>query len=211
MPSPSLKDNWTATWNSLNKRYQMITGTVIVFGIISSLQFFFAHIQERKGAVLNDWLLALIPAHDVSVLIFGLIWGMGLLILIRAIYNPSIYITFCWTFIFIYVVRFFTLSVVALDPPPGLVPLLDPLSSFFYANAPITKDLFFSGHTSTMVLIYLCLEKRTDKIIALIAAFAVACLLLVQHIHYTIDVLAAPVVVYGCYRLTRYLFFKNPL
>ncbi|HEX3386290.1 MAG TPA: phosphatase PAP2-related protein, partial [Mucilaginibacter sp.] len=70
------------------------------------------------------------------------------------------------------------------------------------------KDLFFSGHTSTMVLIYLCLQKRTDKLIALIAAFAVACLLLVQHIHYTIDVLAAPVVVYPCYRLTRYLFFK---
>jgi hypothetical protein len=105
-------------------------------------------------------------------------------------------------------VRFVTLSVVALDPPPGLVPLVDPLSSAFLAGAAITKDLFFSGHTSTMVLIFLCLEKRTDKIIALIAAFAVACLLLVQHIHYTIDVLAAPMVVYPCYRLTRYLFFK---
>jgi hypothetical protein len=99
-------------------------------------------------------------------------------------------------------------GVVVLDPPVGMVNLVDPLSSVFSGNAVITKDLFFSGHTTTMVLIFLCLEKRTDKRIALIAAFAVACLLLVQHIHYTIDVLAAPVVVYPCYRLTRYLFFK---
>ena len=206
MPSPSLKDNWTVFWNSRNRRYQMIIGTVIISAIIFSLQFFFAYIQKRQGAVLNDWLLARIPPHNVSLLIFTLIWGMALLILIRAISNPSIYITYCWTLIFVYSVRFVTLSLVPLDPPTGMVPLVDPLSSVFYGNVSITKDLFFSGHTTTMFLIFLCLEKRTDKIIALIAAFAVACLLLVQHIHYTIDVLAAPIVVYPCYRLTRYLF-----
>ncbi|OIQ68657.1 PAP2 superfamily protein [mine drainage metagenome] len=105
--------------------------------------------------------------------------------------------------------RFVTLSLVALNPPQGMILLEDPVNSAFYHNAVITKDLFFSGHTATMVTIFLCLEKRGDKIIALIAAFAVACLLLLQHVHYTIDVLAAPVVVYACYRLTRYLFFTE--
>ncbi|HZX58938.1 MAG TPA: phosphatase PAP2-related protein [Mucilaginibacter sp.] len=208
MASPSIKDNWSVIWNSSAKRYQMIIGTVIVAAIIYSLPFFFAYIQKRNGAVLNDWLLARIPPHDVSVFIFGLIGAMALLILIRAVKDPSIYITYCWTLIFVYIVRFVTLSLVALDPPPGLVPLVDPISSFFSRTTVITKDLFFSGHTATMVQIYLCLEKRRDKLIALIAAIAVACLLLVQHIHYTIDVLAAPVVVYACYRLTRYLFFR---
>ncbi|GAC1307556.1 MAG: hypothetical protein NVSMB24_19640 [Mucilaginibacter sp.] len=185
----------------------MIIGTVIMLAIIFTLPFFFALIEKRKGALLNDWLLTRIPPHNVSVLIFAIIWGMALLILVRAINNPSIYIAYCWTLIFVYIVRFVTLSLVALDPPPGMVPLVDPLSSVFYGNASITKDLFFSGHTTTMVLIFLCLEKRTDKIIALIAVFAVAYLLLVQHIHYTIDILAAPVVVYPCYRLTRYLLY----
>jgi hypothetical protein len=179
MPSPSLKDNWTVIWNSHYRHYQMIIGTVIMLAIIFILPFFFAHIEKRNGAVLNDWLLARIPAHNVSVLIFAIIWGMILLIVIRAINNPSIYITYCWTLIFVYIVRFVTISVVALDPPPGMVPLVDPLSSVFYGNATITKDLFFSGHTTTMVLIFLCLERRTDKIIAFIAAFAVAYLLLV--------------------------------
>src|SRR5579862_1124639 len=121
MPTPSLNDNWKATWNSRNKRYQIIIGSVIIAAIIFSLQFFFAYIQNRKGAVLNDWLLARIPPHDVSVLIFGLIWGMALLIIVRTAKNPSIYITYCWTLIFVYLVRFATLSLVALDPPPGLV------------------------------------------------------------------------------------------
>ncbi len=208
MLSPSLKHNWSVIWNSSAKRYQMIIGTVIIAALIYSLPFFFAYIQKRKGAVLNDWVLARIPPHDASVFIFGLIGAMALLIIIRAVKNPSIYITYCWTLIFVYIVRFVTLSLVALDPPMGLVPLADPISSFFSGTTVITKDLFFSGHTATMVQIFFCLEKRRDKMIALIAAFAVACLLLVQHIHYTIDVLAAPVVVYGCYRLTRYLFFK---
>jgi len=208
MPSPSIKDNWKVTWQSRNRRRQIIIGTLVMAAIIYVLPIFFAHIQKRQGAVLNDWLLARIPAHNVSVLIFAIIWGMALLILIRAINNPSIYITYCWTLIFVCLVRFVTLSLVALDPPAGMVDLVDPLNSALYRNAAITKDLFFSGHTATMVMIWLCLQKRNDKIIALIAAFAVACLLLVQHIHYTIDVLAAPVVVYPCYRLTRWLFFK---
>jgi hypothetical protein len=208
MPSPSIKENWKATWNSRHQRYQMLTGTVIVLAIVYTIPHFFAHIQKRKGDVLNDWLLARLPPHDVSVFIFALIWGMAILILIRAIYRPSIYITFCWTFIFVYIVRFVTLSLVALDPPRGMILLVDPVNSAFYRHAEITKDLFFSGHTATMVMIFLCLEKRTDKIIALVAAITVAVLLLVQHIHYTIDVLAAPFVVYACYRLTRYLFYK---
>jgi len=211
MPSSSLKHNWTVTWNSRNRRRQMIIGTVIVAAMLYSLPFFFAYIQKRKGVVLNDWLLARIPPHDVSAFIFGLIGAMGLLILIRAVKDPSIYITYCWTMIFVYVVRFVTLSLVALDPPMGLVPLVDPISSYFSGNTVITKDLFFSGHTATMIQIFLCLKKRTDKIIALIAAIAVACLLLVQHIHYTVDVLAAPMVVYPCYLLTRYLFFRKTL
>ncbi|BAU52492.1 phosphatase PAP2-related protein [Mucilaginibacter gotjawali] len=209
MSSPALTDTWTLTWNSRYKRLQLVTGTAIMLTIIYTLPFFFGYLEKRKGVVLNDWLLARIPPQNVSVFIFGLIWGMALLIIFRTIKNPSIYITFCWTYIFIYLVRFVTLSLAALNPPQGMILLADPVNSAFYHNAVITKDLFFSGHTATMVTIFLCLEKRTDKIIALIAAIAVACLLLLQHVHYTIDVLAAPVVVYACYRLTRYLFFNR--
>nr|WP_255476794.1 sphingomyelin synthase family protein [Mucilaginibacter sp. AK015] len=104
-----------------------------------------------------------------------------------------------------------TIYLVALDPPKGLIHLVDPLTGVFYGNNVITRDLFFSGHTSTLVLIFLCLEKRTDKILGFISIVAVMALLLVQHIHYTIDVVAAPVIVYMIFVLTRRLLKLDKL
>jgi membrane-associated phospholipid phosphatase len=82
-----------------------------------------------------------------------------------------------------------TISLVPLDPPAGLIGLADPLSNFFYGPKFITRDLFFSGHTSTVFLLYLCLPGKADKKLALAATLSVAILLLVQHVHYTLDVL----------------------
>ncbi len=202
-----LKDNWKDTWNSQYKRRQLITGTLIMLILVFILPLFFGYIEKRKGVLLDDWVLAHLPPHNVSVLIFSIIWGMALLILYRAIYNPSIYITYCWALILVCLARFISISLVPLAPPLGLIPLTDPLTGIFYGKASITKDLFFSGHTATLTLMYLCLEKRTDKIIGFIAIVIVGFLLLVQHIHYTIDVLAAPAVVYALFRLTRYLLY----
>lgn len=208
MPHESIKDNWKEVWSSSFKRNRMILGTLFGLIVVYILPYFFSYIEKRNGATLNDWVLALIPPHNVSVLIFAIIWGMVILILIRAIYNPSIYITYCWAFVLVCLARFASIILVPLDPPVGLIPLTDPLTGIFYGNALIIKDLFFSGHTATLTLVFLCLRKRNDKIIAFCAVIIVAILLLVQHIHYTIDILAAPFITYACYRLARYLLYK---
>lgn len=205
---PSLKDNWTEIFRSPYKRTRMIAGTLIMLVIIFMMPLFFNHIEKRKGVILDDWVLSQIPPHNMSVLIFAIIWGMVLFILIRAIHNPSIYITYCWTLILVCIARYISITLVPLDPPPGLMNLTDPFTGVFYGNVTITKDLFFSGHTSTMFLIFLCLERKTDKLIALLAVVIVAGLLLVQHVHYTIDVLVAPFVVYSCYLTTRHILYS---
>jgi len=134
---------------------------------------------------------------------------MVLLTFSRALYKPSIYIIYCWALIPITITRFITISIVPLEPPIGLIPLTDPLTGVFYGQALITKDLFFSGHIATLTLMFLCLEKRNDKIIGFLAALVVACLLVVQHIHYSIDILASPGITYICYRLTRKFLDKE--
>ncbi|MDB5127599.1 phosphatase PAP2-related protein [Mucilaginibacter sp.] len=209
--TPSIKQAWTAALQSPKKRDKLLIGSFIVAIILSTLPIFFNHIQKRKGIVLDDWVLAHLPAYDVSVIIFAIIWGMAILIFIRALYNPVIYINYVWTLIFINIARMTSIYLVALDPPNGLIHLVDPLTGIFYGNVVITRDLFFSGHTSTLVLIFLCLEKRTDKILGFIAIVVVMVLLLVQHIHYTIDVIAAPVIVYIIFLLTRYFLKLNKL
>lgn len=79
------------------------------------------------------------------------------------------------------------------------------LTSIFYGGTGkfITKDLFFSGHTSIQFLIFLCFRNKIDKIVALAASVAVACLVLIQHVHYTVDVLAAFVFTYIIYRMGK--------
>jgi hypothetical protein len=201
--TPSVKHAWTSALQSPKKRDKLLLGSFFVAILLSSLPIFFNYIQKRKGVVLNDWVLARIPPHDVSIIIFTIIWGMAILTFIRALYNPVIYINYVWTLIFVNITRLLTITFIALDPPRGLIHLTDPITGVFYGHSVITRDLFFSGHTSTLVLMFLCLEKRNDKIVGFIAIITVMVLLLVQHIHYTIDVVAAPAFVYGIFLLTR--------
>lgn len=193
----------------MSTRLKLIVGSALIFIIIMILPVFFNTIQKRNGVVLHDIVLAQIPPHNVSVAIFVIIWGMGLLILYRAVLKPDIYLHYIWALIVVCLARMMTISFVALNPPVGLIPLTDPLTGIFYGESSITKDLFFSGHIATLMLIYLCLEKKTDKILGAIAIIVVACLLLVQHIHYTADIIASPFITYGCFRLTRYFIFSS--
>jgi len=201
----TLRKNWKQTWSSSLQRAQFLIGAVLITVILCMMPSFFNLIQKRDGPVLNDWVLAAIPPHDVSWAIFTIIWGVGFYALWISIQKPMIFITYVWALIFVTILRLLAISLIPLNPPTGLINLTDPLTSVFYGRSTITKDLFFSGHTSTLFLIFLCIEKRRDKIIALIAAIVVACLLLVQHVHYTVDIIAAPIIIYPVFRLVKYL------
>jgi hypothetical protein len=85
-----------------------------------------------------------------------------------------------------------TIALVPLEPPKELYPIVDAMANAFYGPHFITRDLFFSGHTATVFLMGLCLKKKYDKLAAFIATGFVGILLLVQHVHYTIDIIVAP-------------------
>ena len=82
----------------------------------------------------------------------------------------------------------------ALNPPAGVVDLHDPLAEMFIygENIAITKDLFFSGHTATMVFVCFFLPTAEERRIAVAFSFVLASLLLLQHVHYSLDIVAAP-------------------
>nr|WP_283769986.1 phosphatase PAP2-related protein [Mucilaginibacter sp. Bleaf8] len=134
---------------------------------------------------------------------------MGLYTLIRAIKEPLIYTRYVWLYIAICTARILTITLIPLAAPLGLVELVDPLTGVFYGHATITKDLFFSGHTATLVAMYFCLPKKGERIAAIIASVAVGILLLVQHVHYTIDVLAAPFFVFALNKLLQATIFAD--
>jgi membrane-associated phospholipid phosphatase len=121
---------------------------------------------------------------------------MTLFTLSRFKQDPNIFLTFLWGFILINLSRFVSIGLIPLNAPADLIPIHDPISNHFYGPKFITKDLFFSGHTAAMFLMFLCLKKRTDKILALLATIIIGISVLIQHVHYTIDVIMAPVITY---------------
>ena len=204
-PNLSLGERWIASFSNPKFRIKFIFFFFTLLITVSLLPLFFQFIETRKGLVLNDILLNHIPAHNVSLLLFVIIWSVIILSLWRAVNDPPICYLLLSSFTLLTLLRIFCLYLVPLNPPPGLIVLNDPLSNFFYGSSFITKDLFFSGHTATMFLMYLCLQKKTEKCYALSAAITVAILVLVQHIHYSIDVIAAPVFTYLIFKIARKL------
>ena len=121
------------------------------------------------------------------------------------------YFNVLYFLIFITLTRILTISIIPLEPPTGLIILKDPLTSLSYGGKGIfiTKDLFFSGHTSNLFMFYLCLQKKRDKQFALFTSLLVGSLVLVQHVHYSIDVIGAIIFTYLLVKYSKHLGLIN--
>ena len=185
--------SWSDAWQEPRFRNKTIIARLLVAIILIMLPTFFAFIEKRDGMVLQDYVLDAIPAMDVSIPTFTIIWSVVLLVFYRIYQNPRLFLLVAYGFILMCVLRMLTISLLPLNPPPGLIVLKDPIANIAYGGNGIfiTKDLFYSGHTGNMFLFFLCLQHKWDKIIALTASFLVGILVMVQHIHYSIDVIAA--------------------
>ncbi len=155
----TLRQEWQDAWQAPLYRRRVIAGLIIVVSILSSFPVFFQHIERRHGVQLNDPILAMLAPHNVSLPLFIVIWAISGYSLFRAAQTPQMFLNFLWSFILLSLFRTLTITLIPLDPPAGLIPLVDPLSNFFYGDKFVTKDLFFSGHTSTVFLLFLILYR----------------------------------------------------
>lgn len=155
--------------------------------------------------MLHDVLLRILPAMDVSVPIFIMIYlAIGATILLHAKHAGIMLIalgTYCTATYF----RLATIYLFTLEPPADWVALHDPVVSLVAYDSGFAKDLFFSGHISTLCVTIFIEPKKIWRWIKVAATVSVAVLLLIQHIHYTIDILAAPLFTYASYLIIREL------
>jgi hypothetical protein len=194
---------WKVTWENKLFRKKVYIGLLVFLIIFTCLPFFFFYIEQRRGILLNDWILRTIPPYNVSALIFICIWATLLLTLARAFKEPDFFLLMLYSYSMVCIFRYVTMSLVPLETPAGLIPLVDPLSNLFYGKKFITKDLFFSGHTSTLFLMHLCFKRKSDKYFSLITTILVGALVLIQHVHYTVDVIAAPIFTFIAFKITK--------
>jgi len=198
--------SWGSAWTSSGFTIRFVIAAVLLTVILTSYPVFFAFIQHRQGTLLHDPVLANIPSVDVSGAIFTFILITTALGLFRTLQIPHLFLIFLWGYVLLNLSRIVTITLFPLEPPVGLLSLSDPIAFPFYGHPEsglITKDLFYSGHTGTLFLIYLVLVKKWEKRFALLSTVVVGILLMVQHVHYTIDVIAAPFFVYFIFRLAK--------
>lgn len=201
----SIKKNWTAAWQDSRFRWQLIIA-LGVFAIFPwKADVYFQWIQQREGQVLQDIVLEQVPAYNVSIPIFAIIYCSVIYLLVRIIHTPKHFLWFAWAFNLETIFRFMCIYSVALNPPLRLVDLHDPIAELFIygENMAITKDLFFSGHTATMVFVCYYLPTKIERGIALILTLVLVSLLIIQHVHYTLDILAAPIATWIAIQLAK--------
>lgn len=172
-------------------RNKLVGGLLLLVLLIAFLPYYFAFIEARKGIVLNDLVLNFIESANVSIPTFIIIWSLSLWYLFKSYKDPALMLLILWGFNILSISRIISIYLVPLEPPNNLIELIDPITNSFYGAKFITKDLFFSGHTATLVCLALCLKTKRDQIIVFTGAIIVGILVLVQHVHYTIDVIAA--------------------
>lgn len=204
-PGPTGNLTWQTAWQHRVFRQKLFIGVVAAILLLLAFPYFFQTIEQKSGPVLNDWVLDQLPPTDVSAAIFLIIWATALMLIIHARRSPAVFMLFVYSYVIVSLSRMITISLVPLDPPVGLIPLIDPISNAFYGKTYITKDLFYSGHTSTIFLMFLCFRQRLMRLLALLGSLIVGGLLLAQHVHYTIDVLGAFIFTYPLYRLGKWL------
>jgi len=200
---------WKEAWKQPLFRRMAIGGLLLVCALLAVWPTYLAKIEARDGLLLNDFVLNALPRRDVSLPVFISLWGAALLLIYRVQKAPGIYLQFIWAYAFLFIARIISIGLTPLDPPPGLIELRDPLSNYFYGAKFITKDLFFSGHTASICLMAFCLVKPLDRWLVFIGAVVVGVGVLIQRVHYTADVVAAPLFTYLVYWLAGWFIRKT--
>jgi hypothetical protein len=196
--------NWSFAVKTLSFRRKLAVGLVTLLGVVLLLPSFFQFAEHRHGHHINDRVLNIVAPRDASIPIVICIWSLVLLFVFRSFADPQFFLLYLYGFLVVCLCRFVTIGFMPLEPPEGLIQLNDPISNYFYGTKTfITKDLFFSGHTATLALLAFCFKRKWDKAVAVLGALAVGVLVLVQHIHYTIDVIAAPFFSWLAYLLAK--------
>lgn len=203
--------NWIEFLKDKNNRVELIITLLLLAAVLISLTNFLNYVEARQGVVLSDPIINLFSPIDLTWLIFALIYISIVAAIATLLKNPKQLLFAIQLYTLMVAIRIAAMYLLPLDPPSTMIILNDPLVEFFGTGQTLTKDLFFSGHTATLFILFLVSEKKIIKFVFLISTIAVALSVILQHVHYTIDVFAAVFFTYACYNLILKLKYHHHL
>ncbi|MHB8906918.1 MAG: phosphatase PAP2-related protein [Melioribacteraceae bacterium] len=204
-----IKSVWQEALSDRVFRIKAVITLILLALVLFLLANFLAYNERRLGFTLNDPFLSSFNPVDLTWLTFILIYLGLITALVFLTFHPARMLTALQSYTLISALRIITIYFLPLNAPVQIIPLTDPFVEFFGGGTTLLRDLFFSGHTSTMFLFFLTAKSKKLKVVFLICTFLVASFVLLQHVHYTIDVLAAPFFAYTSYRISRLINKKR--
>ena len=196
-----LKKNWQNYLSGNNSWTEPVVTLILLIATLIFFTHFINSVEARNGVELNDPVLKLFHPIDLSGFIFSIIYLSIIIGLITLLVDPKRLVIALQVYTLIVMVRIITLYLTPLNAPGNMIPLIDPIVNNFGTGQLLTKDLFFSGHTATMFFLFLVSENKKIKLIFLLGFVIIAIAVLLQHVHYTIDVVAAPFFTYTAFRI----------
>ena len=207
--SEKSQPTWQQAWSSISFRVQLIVTLLTITGLAMSWPYFFDFLEARSGPQLNDVFLNLLPAADVSWVVFFFLYGGIFIAIYGLIKYPRQLLLALETYALVTLLRMLTITLFPLNPPADYIPLREPFAQLFVSDHRIiSKDLFFSGHMATICSLFFPIHIKRVRFIVLICIVGVAFTVLVQRVHYTIDVLFSPFITFACYYFFRRFFSK---
>lgn len=189
--------------------------TLVMLGV-SYVAVHFAYLYALEYSLrptstyVGDLLLDNLPSINLNYLIVeGALFAIFASVLF-VLFRPR-YILFSFKALALFIaVRALLMSLTHVGIYPGAVP---PGIGFFdniYSYLNLQSGFFFSGHTGLPFLAALIFwESRVARIMLLSLSGIFAVTVLLSHIHYSIDVFAAPFMAYGIFEITRFLFPRD--
>jgi hypothetical protein len=188
-------------WRDPAWRMELAVTAAILVPVLFALTHFLDWNESRRGVTMPDPVLALFPAVNLTWLTFLVIYAgiiVGLAVLLQ---NPRRLLLVFQAYAVMALFRMAAMYLSPLEPPPGIIELRDPFVEFFGGGKTLTRDLFFSGHTSTTFLLFLLIPGKWLRVAYACATLVVGVCVVLQHVHYTFDVVAAPFFAYGAYAI----------
>lgn len=195
----SVTQSWRTFWAAPGRRIELFFSFIILTSVMLSKLRFLQFNETRAGRVLRDPLLNIFTPLDLSGLIFFLIYLGIICAIIVLLPHPGRILIGMQVYTVYAALRMLAMFIVPLEPPEGIIPLTDPLMSWASTGVQMNKDLFFSGHTATMFILYLMLPPGRWRWVFLTGVFVMATSLIIQRVHYSIDVIAAPFFCFGAH------------
>lgn len=204
---------WIEGYKLRKVQFKLLVSVIFLAAALYFYSAFLGFVEAREGFSFNDPVLNLFNPVDLTWLIFSAIYlslFTGIIILVR---NPVRLTLAIQTYTVLILVRMIAMYSLPFDPPSSMIPLNDPFVQLFGTGKLLTRDLFFSGHTATLFLLFLVVDKKPFRQLFLFLTVLVAVSVILQHVHYFIDVFAAPFFAFGCFIVVksireRFVFFN---